>query len=81
MSDYTDKKGSEMKHFEDLTRMRTIEAIQTGVKSQSVRRALAGQKGPAAAAQLETERRLNPRKTAWVRRFVLLYQRMLGFVE
>ena len=68
-----------MKHFEDLTRIRTSEAIQTGLKSQTVRRALAGQKGPTAPSQLETERRLNPRKTAWVHRFMLLYQRILNF--
>jgi hypothetical protein len=70
-----------MKHLEDLTRMHTNEAIQTGLKSQSTYRALARQTKPATPTDLERQDHLTLRKNGWVHSFTLLYRRILNFVE
>ena len=69
-----------MKHLEELSRMHVEEAIQTGLKRQTIHRALSEHKDLARPASLERVRRINPQQSSWQYRFILLINTVLKFV-
>jgi hypothetical protein len=70
-----------MKHLEELTRIHTNEVIRTGLKSQTIHRAVADQNVPVAPTTSDRKPRFVSINTTLIHRFLLLYQRILNFVE
>lgn len=62
-----------MKHYEELSRLHIDEAIQTGLKSQSVHRALSEKKRQTPPASLETVEQLNPYPSGRFNWFIMLF--------
>lgn len=68
-----------MKQYEELTRLRVEEAIQTGLRSQAAQRARSEHKHPAPPVSVEMARQFDPRPSAESHWFTLLFYWILGF--
>jgi len=62
-----------MKHYEELSRLRIDEAMQTGLKSQSVHRALSEKKRQNPRTSWETVEQLNPYPSGRYNWFIMLF--------
>ena len=69
-----------MKHLEDLSRMHVDEAIQAGLKRQTIHHALSEPKDLARPASRERVGRFKPQQSNWQYRFILLINTVLKFV-
>jgi hypothetical protein len=69
-----------MKHLEDLSRMHVEEAIQAGLKEQTIHRALSEPKELARPASRERVRWFNTQLSNWPSRIILMMNTFLKFV-